>query len=332
MNIALPEIIYFIVLLAAVFVLVHSGVIVMRSLVRLARLWGVSEYVLSFVLLSFATTLPEFMVGINAAIAGNPIIALGNIIGSSMLNLGLALGLAAIIAGGMRIDKTIAAHDAWFTFVLGIAPLVLLLDGTLSRVDGGILIVLFFAYLAKLSRGQELFQKGKSFWLSRNNESGGDGDGIITPRHFFREIGLFVVAITLLIISANVIVNTAVGLSSYLQIPEFVIGTLLIAVGTSLPEISFMLRAVLSRHPDISLGNLVGATAFNSTWILGVTSIIMPIQIQGELSSFFIPAAFLAITLFVANVFMRTGLVITRKEGVGLLLLYALFVVSQIMI
>lgn len=319
---------YFALLALSLFVLIQSGVIIMRSLVHLARLWDVSEYALSFVFMSFATTLPEFVVGINAAFSGEPIIALGNIMGANILNLALVLGLAAVIAGIIKIDESVTAHDAWFTFVLGISPLVLLMDGELSSVEGGLLILLFFSYIIKLIRGQHVFQKGKNLWISNNGPTN-ESARIRSPRQFFREIGLFILAVFLLLAAAKVIVDIAIKISSGIGISGFFVGVFLIAFGTTLPEISFMFRSVFGKHSNLSIGNLVGATAFNSTWILGVIAIIHPIRVSGLEGSFVISAVVLTLVLFFANLFMRTGFALTRREGFGLLSLYAIFVCAQ---
>ena len=121
-------ILYIALFLLFVLALVKSGAVAVKKLVAISRYFRISEYILAFILMAFATSLPEFFVGINAALSKTPILSLGNIIGSNIVNLSFILGVVVIISKGMRIESKIAKRDAWLVFFISILPLLLLID------------------------------------------------------------------------------------------------------------------------------------------------------------------------------------------------------------
>ncbi len=277
--------------------------------------------------MAFATTLPEFAIGLNSAFSGQPLISLGNILGANILNLSLTLGLVALISGQLTISnrpKEIAASHHWFTLILGAAPLILLVDLKLSRLEGLILIFFFLIYLTKLFHLREILRNRKSFWLSHFHEFSGLG-----IKNFFKNLLIFVVAVGFLLFSASIIIQGAQNISLKTGMPQLLVGVFIVALGTTLPELVFGLRAAFRHHPGLSLGNLFGATALNSTWILGIVALISPIKIEAPLP-FLISAIFMILTLFLANLFLQTRNAISRKEGLVLVLIYLLFIVVQI--
>ncbi len=321
----------FLILAFAGFILIRAGVFVMKSLVSIAHFLNVSEFTLAFILMSFVTTLPEFAIGINSAFAGEPLISLGNIFGANILNLSLVLGLVALISKStLVINRSSPSHHnkAWITFFIGISPVILLLDLELSRLDGFILIIIFFLYLARLFHLKEIFEHRKSFWVSfmhyfenRSNR--------LSIKYFFKNLLIFIVSIGVILVSAFFVVDSAEIISLRIGISELLIGVFVIAFGTTLPELSFGIRASLGKHGGLSLGNLFGATAFNSTWILGLVALISPIKII-EPTSFWVSAIAMVLILFLANFFLRTRDRISRCEGAALVGVYGLFVVAQI--
>ncbi|MEE8131882.1 MAG: hypothetical protein V3T98_02450 [Candidatus Paceibacterota bacterium] len=321
----------FLILATAVFVLIRAGVFVVRSLIRMAHFLNVSEFALAFILMSFATTLPEFAIGLNSAFSGEPLISLGNIFGANILNLSLVLGLVVLISkSSLVIDRSSPSHHhkTWITFFIGISPVILLLDLELSRLDGLILIILFFLYLARLFHLKEIFEHRKSFWISFINHFERRADGL-NLKYFFKNLLVFIASVGVVLVSAFFVVNSAETISLKIGISEMLIGIFIIALGTTLPELSFGIRAALRKHEGLSLGNLFGATAFNSTWILGLVALISPIKIVDS-TSFWISAAAMVLVLFLANLFLRTRDLISRREGTVLISVYVLFVIVQI--
>ncbi len=311
-----------------IFVLIRSGIYIVKSLVAIAHFLNVSEFTLSFILMAFATTLPEFAIGVNAAVNNQPLISLGNILGANILNLSLTLGLITLIAGKLTIKSYSLAHRSWFNFALGISPILFAIDGEISKIDGLALIILFFLHISRLFHLREIFHHKKNFWLSLVNNFGHRPDGL-GIKYFFKNLFIFIAGAGLLLLSANLAVKGAKAISLDLGVSEIIIGIFIVALGTTLPEIVFGIRAAISKNKELSLGNLFGATVFNSTWILGVVSLISPIKIQMSLS-FWISAATMILVLFLANLFLSTRGEITKREGIGLILIYILFVAFQI--
>jgi len=307
------------ILTAAIAVLVRAGDAVVRALIFFANLFGISEYVASFVLMSFATTLPELSIALNSAFSGEPTLAVGTAIGSNMVNIGFILGLVAVFSGRVAIDRVVASRDAWITFALGISPVLLLLDLELSRFDGLLLLLFFFVYLMHLLKLYEFLKSGGILLpafrerLRAENLRGFFG-------HFFR----FAVGAAAIIIAAYFAVQSGHFISLAIGLPELLMGILVFAVGTSLPELSFGLRAAFTGHGGLSLGNLIGASVFNSTLVLGLTAVISPISFGAD-SKIIVSILAMTALLFLANVLMRTRDSLNRREGFLLLAVYGLF-------
>ena len=319
---------YIFILIIGFYFLIKSGGWLIKSLIKISSLLSVSEFFASFILMSFASTLPEFLVGISSSLSGIPKLSLGNVFGSSITHLGLVLGITSLLSGRINFGKKMAKVDSWNSFLLGSFPLILFLDGTLSRFDGLILIALFFLYLYRLLKTQVLDHE-KSFWASFNHK---DSKGIKKINSLKKNLLLFFGSVIVLILSSYFIVESAKFIAQEIMISELIIGVILIAIGTSLPELVFGIRSSLARHPSLSLGNIIGATAFNSTWILGIVAVISPISLNPGLETiqfFFIVSSFL-LFLFLVNIFIRTKGYIERKEGLILLILYFLFIISNL--
>jgi len=319
------------ILLAGIYALIWSGTKVVRSLTRISRFFGLSEFIVSFVLMAFATTLPEFGVGVSAAISGNPTIALGNVIGTNIVNLSFILGLVVIIAGGIvmhRQEKKFFLASRWFDVVMITLPLVMLLDGTLSRWEGGILLAFFVGHIIRLLRSQELFSIHHHFG---GREGLSDKGTISLADNVMKDIALFGVFVVVLLGSSYAVVSSSRVLSDALGIPEILFGLFIVAIGTSLPELVFGIRSAFLHVSQASLGNLLGAAVLNSTWVLGVTALIHPIVMQSY-GSFLVGAVFLLFVLLLAVHFMRTGGRVSVREGIALVSLYVLFLVGEMLL
>ncbi|MEK7549234.1 MAG: sodium:calcium antiporter [Patescibacteria group bacterium] len=318
---------YIFLLVIGVIVLIKSGFYVVRSLIDIAHFLNVSEFSTAFILMAVATSLPEFGIGINAALNKAPLISLGNILGGNILVLSFVLGLIILIDGNFKIKKHSPAHSSWFNFFLAISPIVFLFDGELSRFDGLILISLFGINLARLFKFRAIFHHHRflpSFISHFKNRPDG-----LKLNYFFKNLLIFIVSTGILLLSAYLIVKSVNTVSLKLGFPQMLIGIFAVALSTTLPELSFGIKAALSRHEEMSLGNLLGTTVFNSTWILGIVSLISPIKIT-EPISFWISAVTMVLVVFLANLFLKARDSLNRWEGALLILIYLVFVAVQI--
>lgn len=312
-----------VVLIAGLVGLVRSGAILVRSLTVIARFFHISEYLVAAVLMSFATTLPEFFVGVSSAIGGIPDLSLGNIIGANIVNITLITGLVAIISGSVSIESKIYERHFLFMILAGIIPLLLASDGLLSREDGVILFGIFAWYLYRVFREREYFTQIFSELHNHHNHHHNHG-------RIFHAFGWFFLGAVILLASAAAVVVASRQLAAHLDLPLFFFGLLALGLGTQLPELAFGLRASAARHGRMALGNTLGSVVFNSALILGTVAFIKPIPVTID-NHFTFGAWFLAAALLIFNLFARRSSDLTRREGLVLLALYLIFLVVELM-
>lgn len=309
---------YIAIFLLSFYFLVRAGSDLVRSLTRLARFLQISEYILAFVLMSFATSVPELFVGISSAIENVPKLSLGNIVGANFINITIVIGLIVLVNRGVKIESKISQKNFWIIFFIALFPIFLATDGVISRGDGLLLIFAFLLYLISLLREKEYFSKA-IIEIENNNHRISDA---------FKLMGRFVLGIFILLASSVVLVWSGKNLVSEIGISPLVFGIIFVALGTTLPEIVFAIRASKLKHISMSIGNTIGSVAFNSAFIVGLVSLIRPIEINSS-SNFFIAAAFLITGLLLLNIFVYTRSNISRREGVVLILLYLFFLLTQ---
>jgi cation:H+ antiporter len=299
-------------------VLVLSGSWLVRFLSKISSFLRLSEFTVAFIIMAFSTTLPELFVGITSAIEKTPILSLGNVIGSNIVDLTLVAGIAILLARNINIKRKEIKTNSSAMFLISLVPMVLILIGnTLSRVDGIILITIFLIYYYSLIKKRKKFRKKVKNKIKRL-------DAILTTV-------FFILGLIILFISADFVVKYATLISIELFLPPIIIGLFLIAIGTSLPELAFGMKAATSGHSEMALGDFMGAVIANSTLVLGVTSLIYPIQLI-TFSQFLLSAIFMVIVTFIFFIFIRTHDKLDMKEGVILILIYIVFIIIELML
>lgn len=303
---------YLFLLVLFSFLLIKASGILVSSLEKLSHSTHLSKFALTSFLIALATSLPELFVGIAAALEGKPSLSLGNVIGSNIANLSLVIGGTALVGGSMKIVGNFLKKDVFYAFLAGSLPLILLLDNYLSQIDGLILLVVYAWYLTTIFHFKE-----------RYNVFNG-----IIKRFEKREaevaLSLFFLGIILLIFSADMLVKVSYQLARLFNIPLLLIGLFLVAVGTSLPELSFGIKAIRARQVAMVFGNLLGSVVANSCLVLGVTALIMPIQII-YLQEYLLATIFFILIFGAFYLFVRSKRRLDRWEGGLLFLLYLLF-------
>jgi len=287
-----------------------------RGAQEIAKNLDISPIVIAITIIALGTSIPELVVAVLAALQGNADITLGNVIGSNIANIGLVLGVSALFTG-LAVEKHIVHKE--FPFVLA-APVVLFVlgvDGTLSRIDGLLLIlvaVVFHILLIKRVR------EGKFRRLIEDvAETVIHKDKVYLPHIFSLAIGLAGV-----ILGAKLTVDSSVWIARFIGLSELVIGLSLVAVGTSLPELVTSVVAAKKKDGAISLGNIAGSNILNIFFVLGITLIIYPIKIASSLLIFDIPVMLLfSLLLFLA--LLEYGK-LRKREAVVLLALYGIYI------
>lgn len=317
-----------ILLVIFTFLLIKSADLVVVSLRRIGRETHTKIFILSSILLAVATSFPELFVGITSALEGAPHLSFGNVLGANIANISLVAGISAFVVGKVNVHGEFIRKEVGIAAIAGILPLILAIDGELSRVDGLILLFVYLGYATsffKLRFLQIAEQHRKESFFHRF---------LRKFRHLPIEInhtkewGKFFVGIALLIVSADLLVRIAKELGSAAGIPVFLIGLIIISLGTTLPELAFSLRSLEDREPTMYFGNLLGSIIANSTLILGLTSLIYPIQIIAIDKTMIAAFSFIVIFL-IFWFFIRSKLKLERWEAFSLLLLYLIFVVVE---
>ena len=298
--------IVFIVL--GVALLYFGGNLLVDNASLLARRWGVSSLVIGLTVVALGTSAPELAASVTAALRGVPELALGNVIGSNIANLALILGVTALIYP-LQTQKGFLRRE--LLVMIGAAALLplLLLDGTLSRVDGCLLLVGLGGYLWSL--------------LSRRDPVEAEAQVVGSRPSWVGTLGALL-GLSLLVGGAQLLVSGATSLARSFGVPELVIGLTLVAVGTSLPELATAGVAAFRRESDIALGNVVGSNIFNVLFILGVTALVRPIHIPYRAVALNL-WLMVGLSLLLLPLLL-TGLRLGRREGGLLLVLYLFYV------
>ncbi len=305
--------VHLLLFLLSCLVLVISGGYLVKLIIRIASYLRLSEFVVAFIIMAFSTSIPELFVGINSAISKNPVLSLGNVIGSNIADLTIIIGIAALLGKGIKVKNPFIKKDSLLMFLIALVPILLIIfDKTLSRIDGIILISIFMIYMWYLARVRKEIKKE----VLKNNR-----------KHGILSIFLFVICLAFLFSSAHFVVKYATQLAIELALPAVIIGLFLVAIGTSLPELIFEMKAVLAKKGDLAIGDAMGSVVCNSTLVLGITAIISPITNTSLL--FLSSAIFMVLVTLIFMMLMRQKKGLTIITSAGLIIFYILFVLFE---
>lgn len=251
--------------------LVVGGEFIVRSSVALSLKFNISKFVIGMTVVSFATSLPELIVSVNAALNNSPSIAINNVIGSNIANIGLVLGLISIL-GKITVDNYFYKRDwPWMFFFSLLMWFFISQDSVLQKHEGLILfLILIFFTLTIIKKSNYLDFKGSI------------DDELLKTSNFKIFIWLIISSITLYF-GSEFLVDGAVNLAKQISISEAVISVTIVAIGTSVPELAASLVAIAKKEEGISVGNLIGSNIYNIGSVLGITAMIKEIPIAEEI-------------------------------------------------
>ena len=301
-----PEILNVGCILIGLVMLFYGGDYLVTGSIRLATRFKISPFVIGATVIGFGTSAPELAVSVLASLQGSGELALGNVIGSNIANVGLVLGLTSLLIP-LTISEQRFKSEA--PILLGVSLLILYLawDYRLSRLEGGFMVVLLVVYLWTAFGKKE---------VSEIELEEGGYDWLPTPL-------LIIFGLILLVAGAEVMVKGATGIAREMGVSEWFIGVSIVAMGTSLPEIVSALIAAKRGHGEMAIGNVFGSNIFNILLVLGVASSIQPLEIEEAIHPDLIfTTAF--ICLFLVLIRLRHNL--SRLDGVLLLLGYATYI------
>jgi len=278
-----------------------------RGSSNLAIKIGITPLVVGLTVVAFGTSTPELVVSLKAALLGNSSISLGNVVGSNIANIALILGVAALIRP-LDVHAKVIMREIPIMIGISILLLLLLIDGELGFFDGLVFVIGLVVYLVVnvlIARKEKNPEIDSEF-----------SEGLKSKLGVSVSIVLMIAGLGLLILGANLFVQSAVAIAKIFNVSDAIIGLTIVAIGTSLPELITSIVAAYKKEADIAIGNVVGSNIFNILGILGITALIIPISSVG------ISYVDLGVMLFTAIILFplsRSGFSISRFEGALLL-------------
>lgn len=300
------------------FLLIKGGDWLLEAAVAMSLKLNIPKIIIGMTVVSFATSAPELIVSIKAALLGHPDLALGNVLGSNVANLAFVLGIVILIAP-IGVAKNFYKLDWPMMFLSSlIFYFFVVQDGILSSIEGLILVILLFVFLVFL-----LFFQGKTI-----NEDAVEAS--ISSKKMI--VALLVVGGFFLWLGSEVLIKGAVSLAQDLGISERIISISIVSVGTSIPELTASVIAIINKEKALSLGNLIGSNVFNVLAVMGITSLIQPIVVEDQNLLEFDFLWMLGISLSILPlVFLFKRYKLGRIEGVILLVGYVFFILQMIL-
>ncbi len=265
-----------------------------ESAARIGRRFNISDLTIGLTVVAFGTSAPEFAVTISAAIAEKSNISVGNVVGSNIFNLGFILGGCALFSP-LKTTRTVVYRDGLVLVVTALLLVVLLYDYRLSRWEGLLLFAGLIAYVTSL-------------FLSKNPPT----EDLPSGKASWKDVPLLFIGIVSVVGGGHLLVESASQIAKFFGLSDWLIAVTIVAAGTSAPEFATSLMAAAKGRHGMSLGNLVGSDLFNLMGVLGLAGIIRNMSISGESLSSVVG---LALMCLITAIFMRTGWVVSRREG-----------------
>ena len=311
--------------LAGLILLCIGGYAIVSGGVSLAKKIRISSMIIGLTVVAYGTSTPELAASLLAAFNSHTELILGNIVGSNISNIGMVIGISAIFTP-LLISKITVSR--WIPIMIGVSLLVVAMsyDGEVSQVDGAILIAAligFTVYTIKTVKKQKIQQNENI----ENEEL--EGEYFLSKykiETYPQSIGLIIVGVILLFLGGHLTVDGAVNIAESLGLSQLVIGVVIVAIGTSLPELITSIIAIAKKQTDIGVGNIVGSNIYNILLILGVSSALVGIPVVPDIfSNYYIMIAF-SLVLFIG--FRKY---IPRFVGVGLTIAFITYLVSLLL-
>lgn len=257
-------------LVVGLVVLIAGADFLVRGAAQLARVMGLSAFAIGVTVIAFGTSAPELFASIGAALQGVPDLAVGNVVGSNIANILLILGMGAIMVP-IGVHRRVRRIELPIMLAITIGAAVLMFDHMITRVEGGILFAGLIAYIIFIIKAHRV-------------DIEHEGDEVVThPKSIKMDVLMIVGGIIGLGIGAKALVYGASEVALVVGVPAGIVGTTIVAFGTSLPELAATVRAAMSKESDMAVGNIVGSNIFNLLSVLGITSLIEPLSMPRDM-------------------------------------------------
>ena len=273
----------------------------------------IPQLIIGLTIVAMGTSAPEAAISISASVQGSSDIAVGNILGSNILNILIILGITSVITP-LAVQKSTVKYEIPFVIIISVIfGLIGLFDNSIGFIDGILLWVLFIAYIAYLFI---MTKKGKI-----QADESDDEDNDKKPKKVWQLILFGIIGIALVVFGSNITVNAATEIATMFGMSERFIGLTIVALGTSLPELVTSITAALKKNADIAIGNIVGSNIFNILFVIGTSAIITPVAYQNQflIDSILCVATAILLLLLVLNKDKK----LKRWGGIIMLICYA---------
>ncbi|MDD4877683.1 MAG: calcium/sodium antiporter [Candidatus Nanoarchaeia archaeon] len=325
-----------IIVIAALAILIKSSDYFVDASSKIARAFGVSEFVIGVTLVAVGTSLPELASSIAASFYKNSQLVTGPIIGANIARIGLVLGICAVIAP-IIIEKRVFTKEGFYLLFISLIFAVFAFDKNIGRIEGIILLVLFMLYMlwlfeTDILKGglRRLFsntgEKGLFYGMKmlKNEFSQNSSRAPDITLSFIAKQGIIIaLSCAALFFSAKYLIPSLENLALLMKIPDTVVGLLVLGLGTTLPEMVVCISAARKNMGNMIMGTIIGSNIADTLLVIGISSLIHPISPSLLAIAYYMPAMILFTVLLLA--FIRTGWVVRMFEGFALLLLYAIF-------
>ena len=297
-------------LILGLVILIFGGELLVRSAVSFSEKFGVSSFLIGVTVVSFGTSIPELMVSIQAAMDQAADIAIGNVLGSNIANIALVLGVSVVIRP-LSVTTNTYKLSWWVMLISSLLFILFLLDNVITKMEGLLLVAGLFCFII--------------FSIKRNisNE-----ESIVSKINIQTGILFFVLGAIGLYFGSELFVESAISIASFFNVPKFVIGITVVALGTSLPELVTSIVALMKGKNNISLGNLIGSNIFNVFAVLGITSLIQELGTSSILLFLDFGVMLAVILVFGYQLFIRKK--ISRTAGFILLSGYFSYILFSV--
>ncbi|TYQ16522.1 UNVERIFIED_CONTAM: cation:H+ antiporter [Acetivibrio alkalicellulosi] len=304
----------FIMLILGFIFLIKGADFLVDSSSKLAKMYGISSFIIGLSVVALGTSAPEAAIGVISGIKQNNNIILGTILGSSIANIALIIGLTATIMP-IEVNNSNYKKDMLLAIAAQLVLFLLVSSGNIiSRFDSIILIilfVLFFLYIISKSKN--------SYGIEPKTN-----DSHIKPTKKLKLFILIIIGMIGLVVGGDMVVENGTKIASMMGLSETFIGISVVAIGTSLPELVTSIVAALKKEPDIVLGNIIGSNIFNVLFVLGLSSLVYPINASPAIRLDLIIMIFVSVLLFLFSASQKR---ISRREGISFFILYISYII-----
>jgi cation:H+ antiporter len=307
-----PVLFHAIVILLSLFVLFKAADYLVEGISGYASRLGLSDALIGLLVVATAASAPEVISSLTGFMSGHGTVGFGAIMGSNMVHVGFALGILAIVGRRTGLEAGIFSRQKLLMWGALMLPLLLALDGMLSRVDGVLLLLVFAFYVVHLWRIEGA--------LGRLKKS-------VRLRYLWRDALVFLGCLAAILLSGRWLVFSSIGLAKEFGIPPYFIALTIIGIGTTMPDIAVELRSLFKAHSAIGLGDLLGSLMIEFLLFFGILAVIHPLEV--EIPTVLNAFVFLALSITTLMLLMRTKF-LTWKHGFLFLSYYAVFLIIEI--